>query len=258
MMKLEKKDMQGIAPLFKHLTDTVILSCLQGYMGQAWADQRDQPTCAQIIVGDFCFFAGDSSCSQARVLVENIPKECGDSLYMISGDEGWENLVEQTYGNRCRRFERYGFYKGNEKFDVQQLQGYIDRLSPIYEIVPIDSKIYALVKENVWSKDFCAQFSSYEEFKQLGLGFCVLHNNVVVCGASSYSVYDEGIEIEIATKEGDRQQGLATACAAQLILTCLSQGKYPSWDAANKTSVALATKLGYRFDKAYTTYEVYR
>ena len=32
---------------------------------------------------------------------------------------------------------------------------------------------------------------------------------------------------------------------------------YPSWDAQNPASAALAEKLGYHFDKEYTAYEVY-
>jgi RimJ/RimL family protein N-acetyltransferase len=41
-----------------------------------------------------------------------------------------------------------------------------------------------------------------------------------------------------------------------LIMECLDRGLYPSWDAANKGSVALAEKLGYHFEKEYVTYEI--
>ena len=43
-----------------------------------------------------------------------------------------------------------------------------------------------------------------------------------------------------------------------LIVECLKRGKYPSWDAQNLWSVALAEKIGYHFDKEYTAYEVYK
>lgn len=33
-------------------------------------------------------------------------------------------------------------------------------------------------------------------------------------------------------------------------------GLYPSWDAANRESVALAEKLSYHFDREYTAYQV--
>lgn len=51
-------------------------------------------------------------------------------------------------------------------------------------------------------------------------------------------------------------KGLAAACASALILECLNRGLYPSWDAANRESLALAEKLGYRFDREYPAYDV--
>ncbi|MNI84792.1 GNAT acetyltransferase [compost metagenome] len=82
----------------------------------------------------------------------------------------------------------------------------------------------------------------------------VLHKGLQVAGASSYSVYNEGIEIEIDTKPEFRNRGLATACGAKLILECLERGLYPGWDAQDLRSVALAEKLGYHMDYPYTTY----
>ena len=48
---------------------------------------------------------------------------------------------------------------------------------------------------------------------------------------------------------------MAYICGAKLILECLDRGWYPSWDAQNLWSVALAQKLGYRFDHEYVVYE---
>ena len=45
------------------------------------------------------------------------------------------------------------------------------------------------------------------------------------------------------------------ACAA-LVLRCLDEGLYPSWDARNMYSVHLAEKPGYEFDHEYIAYEV--
>lgn len=83
-----------------------------------------------------------------------------------------------------------------------------------------------------------------------------LKDGVPVSGASSYSSFRGGIEIEIDTHPEHRRRGLAYACGAALILKCLERGWYPSWDAQNPWSLALAQKLGYHFDKAYTAYEI--
>lgn len=57
-------------------------------------------------------------------------------------------------------------------------------------------------------------------------------------------------------REDHRRKGLAYACGSKLILECLEKGLYPSWDAQNKWSVALAQKLGYHFSHEYVAYEV--
>lgn len=76
-------------------------------------------------------------------------------------------------------------------------------------------------------------------------------------GASSYSRYQEGIEIEIDTREDYRRKGFASVCGAKLILECLKRNLYPSWDAQNKASVSLAEKLGYHYSHIYTAIEIW-
>ena len=62
--------------------------------------------------------------------------------------------------------------------------------------------------------------------------------------------------MQIDTREDFRRKGLASICGAKLLLECLKRGWYPSWDAQNRQSVALAEKLGYHFEKEYIAYEV--
>ena len=116
--------------------------------------------------------------------------------------------------------------------------------------------MYYLCKSNAWSIDLVSQFNNYEMFQELGLGVVILKNDEIVSGASSYSRYLEGIEIEIDTKEEYRRKGLAYVCGAKLILECQKRDLYPSWDAQNKWSVALAQKLGYHFDHEYLAFEI--
>ena len=51
-------DKSTIAPLFADRQDTMIWSCLQDCMGEAYADDLAQPRSAAIYVADFCYFAG--------------------------------------------------------------------------------------------------------------------------------------------------------------------------------------------------------
>lgn len=253
MVYVPKDKRHILDSLFAGWDETLIWSFLQGIMGNAWADSLQKPTSAQIITGDFCFFAGVPSIE----LVKHIPNSfTSEALLMVPQTQEWEACIEAVYASRAERFTRYAFKKQPDIFNRKLLHTYTERLPQGYTIQQIDNALFTASQTQAWSKDLCAQFSNYTEFKTLGLGYMILHNGEPVCGASSYTVYNGGIEIEIDTKSEYRRKGLALSCAAQLILTCLEQNLYPSWDAANTKSVALAQKLGYQLDKPYVTYSV--
>lgn len=99
-----------------------------------------------------------------------------------------------------------------------------------------------------WAADGCCFYHSYEHFKEKGLGFVVMDGEQLIAIASSYNTYNNIIGVTIGTLDEYRRQGVATACAASLILECLNRGIYPDWSAANLSSVGLAQKLGYQMD----------
>lgn len=253
MHYLPEEYMYRIERIFDRCSETMIWSCLQGYMGKGWVDNVQNPKSAQILIGDFCFFAGVPNLD----LVKNIPHYYTTPyILMVPGSDKWGTMIEQKYKGNFQKFMRYAFKKESEIFNTEKLQSYIKKLSEEYTIKNIDEEIFNNVKSEPWSKDLCSQFSSYDEYEKLGLGFVITHNTDIVCGASSYTVYNDGIEIEIDTKEKYRRKGLALACASKLILECVDRDIYPSWDAANRESASLAEKLGYHFDSEYVTYAI--
>lgn len=87
-----------------------------------------------------------------------------------------------------------------------------------------------------------------------GIGFVLYKDETAVSGATSFSIFNGGIEIEIATHPDYRRKALATITASALMLHCLERDLYPSWDGANMESVRLAQKLGYILKEPYDTY----
>ncbi|MDF2988346.1 MAG: acetyltransferase [Eubacterium sp.] len=253
MYRLNKVDMCRIAPFFDGWEETLLWSCLQGYMGNAWTDNIENPQSAQIITGDFCFFAGKPNIELVKNIPEGFPAKY---ILMIPENHAWSELIEHVYKDKSHKFMRYAIKKEPEVFDRDKLKAYIDRLPSGYSLRRIDEELYHKVLKEEWSKCFCCEFEKYESYAEYGLGFVAFHNNQIVSGASSYTVYDSGIEIEIDTREDYHRRGLALVCGAKLILECLDRNLYPSWDAANRESVALSEKLGYHFDKEYVTYSV--
>ena len=150
---------------------------------------------------------------------------------------------------------RYAIKK-DTVFDRSMLRGEMEKLPAGYELKRIDADIYDQCLADPATRDFVAAFESKEKYLRLGRGMVILKGGKIVSGASSYTRYKEGIEIEVDTVEPERRKHLATIACSALILNCLAEGLYPSWDAQNMNSVHLAEKLGYELDHAYTAYEV--
>lgn len=239
--------LERAAALFSGWNDTLVLSCLQGVMGKVYVEGD----CAACYLGDFGLFAGTPSESLLRFK----PRQNCGFLIMIPGSAAWEEKITQVFGEKATKITRYAIGKDTQ-FHRPQLEAIKARLPQGFSLGRLDEAAYRYCQENGWCRDWVSQFASYEDYSQRGIGMVVWKDGIPVSGASSYSVYHGGIEIEVDTKRSFRRQGLAAAASAGLILECLDRGLYPSWDAANPGSVALAEKLGYTFSHEYTAFEV--
>ncbi len=238
--------------MFEDLDSSVILSCLQGHMGTAWVDDLENPRVAQITVGIFVFYAGDPSLKEAEELLVNLPDY---TLAIVKTDE-WKNRIETVHKGSVEKFQRYKFENNPKHLDRNHIQNLLSTLPEGYELKKIDA---ALVKEpslHELSEDFISQFDSAADFIDRGVGFAILNEGQVVCGATSFSIYDDGIEIEVATHPDHRRKGLATIVSSALVLDCLDREIYPCWDAGNSESSILAGKLGYVLEGPYDTYYI--
>jgi GNAT superfamily N-acetyltransferase len=243
-----------VKELFAESNETILLSCLQQVMGSIYVKDRNSPKSAIAILGDFAFYAGKPD----RELVSYKPeRNRKDFIIMVPLHTDWEAVIEECYKVRARRITRYAMKKEPDVFDQGKLQKIASSLKKEYSLKLLDREAFEYVKAHDWCKDLCSQYETYESYQKNGLGVVIYKNGEIVAGASSYSSYLSGIEIEIDTREDERRKGLASACGASLILECLKRGLYPSWDAQNLWSVALAEKLGYHFDHEYTAYEIY-
>lgn len=244
---------KNIDKLFKNWNETIIWSCLQGVMGEIHTNSTEDA--AMALLGDFAFFAGNSS----KELIRLKPESCKqDFIIMVPQNDEWSELIEKCYGDKAKKVTRYAIKKEPNVFDAAKLQQAVMDLPDYYELKMLEKREYNMCRNNDWAKDLVSQYKNYDMYKALGLGVVALKDGEIVSGASSYSTYKEGIEIEIDTREDYRRKGLAYACGAKLIMECLKRDLYPSWDAQNKWSVALAEKLGYHFSHEYAAYEVIR
>lgn len=240
-----------VKKIFGNWSETIIWSCIQGIMGEIHTNSTEDAVMA--ILGDFAFYAGVPN----EELIRFKPESCEqDFIIMVPQNDEWAELIEKYYGDKAKKVTRYAIKKEKDVFDACKLEQAILRLPKDYELKSLGEHEYDLCRNNRWAYDLVSQFKDYDSYKKLGLGVVVLKDGELVAGASSYSRYNEGIEIEIDTREDYRRRGLAYVCGAKLILECLEKRLYPSWDAQNKWSLDLAEKLGYHFSHEYTAYEI--
>lgn len=245
-IEIPMKNRSLLTPFF--MEECMARSFLQGHMGRAWADHPEHPASAQIIIGDFCFLSGVPSAALAANIPPTYPSPF---LILIASQPEWEQVIEQVHAGRYQKFTRYALKKEADVFDRPHLAALAHALPAPYTIRKIDRTLYARILQTDWSKDLCAQYPDYEAYQKYGMGYVVLYQGEIVSGASSYMHYNAAIEIEIDTHPAYQNRGLAAACGAALICACLDRGIYPSWDAANETSLRLAQRLGYHYDKSY-------
>ena len=246
-MLFELENTSKVKELFKGWEETMLFTCLQKIMGKIYVTDLENPKSAFAFLGCFGFYAGKPD-------VEIVSKKPEGFTIMVPQNKEWAQLIEECYPS-AKRVMRYAIKK-DTIFDKIKLQNEISKLPIGYEIHKLDADIYDQCLKNPVMVDFVSAFESKEKYLQIGRGMVILKNGQIVSGASSYTRYKEGIEIEVDTIETERRKHLATIACSALILNCLEEGLYPSWDAQNMNSVRLAEKLGYEFDHEYVAYEV--
>lgn len=240
------EDTSKAAPFFAGWEETMLRSCLEKVMGRILVTDPEAPHAACALIGDFAFFAG----TPESALLEAVPPRF---CILVPREEAWASLLEARFP-AARKVTRYALRK-DTRFDRARLSSYVEALSADCVLRRIDGALYEQCLLSPVSRDLVSVFADKEQYLALGRGFVVLKDGVIVSGASSYTRCRAGIEIEVDTAEPERRRHLALAACAALILSCLDEGLYPSWDAQNMGSVRLAEKLGYVFSHPYAAYE---
>lgn len=246
------QDPRRAEELFRGRTDTIVWSCLSGRMGTIYADRETAPSAAAACLGDFCLFGGEPN----EALVRGCPAPEKEFQILVPDGGRWEALIEACWKEKLQRITRYAFKKEPDVWDLERLRQMTEQIPEGFELRKIDRELFGRARGEAWCRDWTAQFEDYGQYRRYGAGMAILKDGRLVSGASAYSAWPGGIEVEIDTHPGFRRRGLARGCAAALILECVKRGLYPSWDAHTPASAALARALGYRPEREYTAYEL--
>lgn len=245
MIKTDRREQ--ISALFSGFEDSVLISYAEGRVGQGWCDDEKDMKSGIINAGDFYFVAGETTLAPQAA---ELAKGNTEAVFMPSSAE-WVKALLETDGS-LETTVRYRT-RSPEGFDISELESFADMSGFMgFEISDINKDIYEQALSEVWSRSFVCNFLDYNNFVKYGFGRFIMHEGRLVCGASCYSSYSKGAEVEIATHPDYRKKGLATAAGAAFILECVRRGLKPHWDAANRTSLKIAEKFGFELKEEYT------
>ncbi len=185
-MIYELTDTSKVNHLFEGWKETMIYSCLQNVMGKIFVTDPDSPVSAMAYVGCFAFYAGLPD----NELVRHKPD---GFVIMTPQNEKWAECIEACFPD-AKKISRYAIKK-DTRFDKDLLHKMIDRLPEGYELKGIDENIYDMCLSDSVIRDFVSSFESKEKYLDIGRGVVVVRSGRIVAGASSYTRYNEGIEI---------------------------------------------------------------
>ena len=134
------------APLFAGWEKGMILSCLQGHMGQVRTRGGHPPESALCAIGDFCFFAGRPDPALVRQ---------ADRPLLVPRTGDWAPVIRAVWGRRAVPFLRYALCGAPEDFDRDRLAAFAAALPPGFSLSPILAGHYPLLTAQDWSRDLC-------------------------------------------------------------------------------------------------------
>lgn len=256
MIEIALSDRKKYGHFFSACEDSCIITAVEGCGGELWVDDIQNPECVLIIVGSFSFLAGNPDSKSAEEMVSFIDSRFTEGFNIRCVAAGFEEVVKKIYSGRYSVYSRFATKRSFEHMDFKALEDKVNSLPKEYRLVPLDNKLYEFCKKTDWASNFVASFESPEDWEKKGLGFMILSGEQPVAGASSYSSFPGGIEVEIITRSDYRGKGFARITGAALLTECKRRGILASWDAAHEQSLRLAMKLGFEFLYKYDCYYI--
>ena len=250
--KIEIKDRKKLYTILNECSyDRVLIdSVLEGDFGYTDAIIiNNEIKTVRLDSGSFTIIAGDSSLIEVDKLFDIRP------IYVITPQNlEWDNVIKKKYKNLLVPLKFVEFHYKNT--NTKKLQSLINIIPDSYHIKEFDCTLSKKAEIDLENEYLFENFNSLSDFIDKGLGFCTVHNGLVVSAATSMAKSSKAIDIEIQTHKDYRKRGLASAVGAKLVLSCIEKGVKPMWLAANVASEKLAEKIGYTKTGEYISYSV--
>lgn len=265
MYELASTQYESVRPLFPDLdAHLAVKALLSGNVpGHVYVDNPDRPRAALARVGP-CFYVGGSPRE------ESFNRAVGQfftaTVYpqaLAAGQEGfflkctassWTDQVDALLPGKLPLRQVRHYYVGQEvRHDWRAM------LPPDIALRPVNRALLAGEWEGLddLREEMQSERPSVEEFLDKSFGFVPVHGNAIIGWCLSEYNCGDRCEVGIATAEGYRRQGLATAIASAFVEYALAHGiNHIGWhcNAENAGSNATARKLGFTQALIYPAY----
>ncbi|QOR35302.1 GNAT family N-acetyltransferase [Clostridium sp. 'deep sea'] len=169
----------------------------------------------------------------------------------------WEITLAKLFKHKEKYDESKQFvYKHKE---IKNFNEPSYELKQDYTVKAIDLQ---LLNSEISNYDFLESiiitwWGSIDNYLKHGVGYCVMHNNMVISSCVTSYKKPGFMESHIHTLEDYRKQGFATIAVSKFLNYCRDNYFEPYWDCmqTNYGSQALAEKLGYEKQFEYTLFE---
>ncbi|NCC31782.1 MAG: GNAT family N-acetyltransferase [Chloroflexia bacterium] len=251
LVQITATDRHVLTSLFAgYRYDRVLIeSVLEGHAGMAYADSAHRPTVVRLDTGAFTLLGGDPTAVGTKALLDVAPIQ-----YVTPQNAAWQRLLQHEFGPRITVLPFTDF--AARTLEPAYLARLSANIASDVELLPIDQVLAKQLLIDLDNDYFFENFHSLNDFLARGMGFCIVHDGMIVSAATSMARSNRAIDIEIKTVSAFRRRGLGTATGARLVLECLERGIEPRWLAANAVSEALALRLGYVRGERYATYAI--
>jgi RimJ/RimL family protein N-acetyltransferase len=257
--KLKDSEFKKVLPLINNNTKTcptfsysVLHSIIPGVV---YVDHSECPK--SVLVGTssgIYYIAGDETNhhfndSLQEFYINKVQKEKA-RFTLFSSTKRWDEVINKLFKDEITQMSRYSFAFNPNKYSLEPLQ-----IPKEFTLKRIDENTIknSLEFNNAYYEEY---WGSVSNFLANGFGYCVLHNERVASECTSIFVGNTIAEVDIATHQEYRGNGLAFITAKAFIDHCLKNDFIPRWDCDvnNLTSIKLAEKLGFDNPTEYSIF----
>ncbi|MDL2317499.1 GNAT family N-acetyltransferase [Eubacteriales bacterium OttesenSCG-928-A19] len=249
-VELPRERLRSILPLFagKGTHRIAQAGCLGLVDCRAFVDAPDSPSSALLILERFGIGFAAGNAAHAASLLECL--RGWHSWYEISDPPPAWHPALAGWTKASFATTRYAFADCPDAIPADRLRALA--VPPEgFTLRRYDEQLIRQALSAEWSEDQLGTFLSADAFLRDGVGVALLREGALVAGCTSFCRLPGGFEVQVDTHPEYRKRGLATCVSAAFILDVMEMGLIPYWDAANRSSLRLAERLGYVFQSVY-------